>query len=99
MNKLDLKITTIATKDMETIADYIALDNKNAAIKLLRQFYKSFEKLSEYPNIGIKRPDFTYKNVKFYVVKKQYLIIYTIIEDTIHILRVLTTYMDICSML
>ena len=99
MNKLDLQITEIATKDMETIADYIAKDNKSAAIKILKQFYKSFEKLSAYPNIGIKRPDFTYKNVKFYVVKKQYLIIYTTIEDTIHILRILATYQDICSML
>lgn len=99
MNNLKLIIENKAESDMELIADYIAKDNKKAASKMLKQFYKSFEKLSEYPNIGIKRLDFTYKNVKFYVVKKHYLIIYTIIEDSIHILRVLTAYQDICDLL
>lgn len=99
MNKLKLIIENKAESDMESIADYIAKDNKKAASETLKQFYKSFEKLSEYPNIGIKRPDFTYKDVKFYVIKKHYLIIYTVIEYTIHILRVLTAYQDICALL
>lgn len=99
MNNLKLIIEIKAESDMELIADYIAKDNKKAASKMLKQFYKSFEKLSEYPNIGIKRLDFTYKDVKFYVVEKHYLIIYTIIEDSIHILRVLTAYQDICGLL
>lgn len=99
MNKLDLIIENKAESDLELIADFIAKDNKNAAIKMLKQFYKTFEKLSEYPNIGIKRPDFTYKDVKFYVVKKHYLIVYTIIEDSIHILRVLAAYQNICALL
>ncbi|SRR5574344_68139 len=99
MNNLKLIIENKAESDLELIADHIAKDNKKAAIKMLKLFYKSFDKLSEYPNIGIKRPDFTYKDVKFYVVKKHYLIIYTIIEDTIHILRVLTAYQDICNLL
>ncbi len=99
MSKLKLIIEIKAESDMELIADYIAKDNKNVASKMLKQFYKSFEKLSEYPNIGIKRPNFTYKDVKFYVIKKHYLIIYTIVEDTIHILRVLTAYQDICALL
>ena len=99
MNKLKIVIENKAESDMELVADYIAKDNKNAAIKMLKQFYKSFEKLAVHPNIGVKRPDFTYKDVKFYVVKKHYLIIYTIIGDTIHILRVLTAYQDICNLL
>lgn len=37
-------------------------------------------------------------DVKFYVVKKNYLIVYRIIDDkTLRILRVLTTYQDICA--
>lgn len=99
MNRLKLVIENKAEFDMELIADYIAKDNKNAASKLLKHFYKAFEKLSAYPNIGTKRLDFTYKDVKFYVTKKHYLIIYTIIEDSIHILRVLTAYQDICALL
>ena len=99
MNKLKMIIENKAESDMELIADYIAKDNKSAANKLLKQFYKSFKKLSEFPDIGIKRLDFTYKDVKFYVVKKHYLIIYTIVDDSIHILRVLAAYQDICSLL
>lgn len=99
MNKLELLIENKAESDMELIADFIAKDNKNAAIKMLKQFYNAFEKLSEYPNIGIKRLDFTYKDVRFYVIKKNYLIVYAIVEDTIHILRILTAYQDICSQL
>jgi len=40
MNKLDLKIKSIALEDMEKIADYIATDNKSAALKILKLFYK-----------------------------------------------------------
>jgi addiction module RelE/StbE family toxin len=99
MSKLKLIIENKAESDMALIADFIAKDNKNAAIKMLKQFYKTFEKLLEYPNIGIQRLDFTYKDVKFYVVQKHYLIIYTTDKDTLHILRVLTTYQDICTLL
>ena len=60
INKLKFIIENKAESDMELIADYIAKDNKSAASKMLKKFYKSFEKLSEYLNIGIKRPDFTY---------------------------------------
>ena len=36
-------------------------------------------------------------DVKFYVVKKNYLIVYRIIDkEKLRILRVLTTYQDIC---
>lgn len=98
MSKLTLIIENKAETDLELIAEYIAKDNKTAANKMLKHFYRSFEKLSKYPNIGFKRIDFGYKDVKFYVVKKHYLVAYTIVNDAIHILRVLTTYRDICSL-
>ena len=36
MNKLDLKIKSVALEDMEKIADYIANDNKSASLKMLK---------------------------------------------------------------
>lgn len=99
MNRLNLKITETATSDMEIIADYIALDNKNAAIKMLKLFQKSFNSLCTHPNIGTKRQDFTHRDVLFFTIKKRYLIIYNFDKNNLVILRVLTTYMDICSML
>ncbi len=97
MNKFDLVIENTAERDIYIIADYIAKDNKKAALKLVKEFYKSFEMFCLQPNAGFVRKDFTYRNVRFYVVKRKYLIIYTIIDSSIHILRVLSTYQDICS--
>lgn len=99
MNKLDLIIENAAETDMITIAEYISEDKKSAAAKMLKVFYTTFEKLSNYPEIGFSRPDFTYKDVKFFVVKKHYLIVYKTTKNEIHILRVLSSYQDICSML
>ena len=100
MNDLELEITSKAYNDIEIISDYIAKDNKIAAQKFVRLFDKTFETLCKYPNLGKSRGDFTYLNVKFYVVKKNYLIVYRIIDNkTLRILRVLTTYQEICSIL
>jgi plasmid stabilization system protein ParE len=65
---------------------------------MMELFYKTFKMLLKHPNIGNSRPDFTYLDVKFHVVKKNYLIVYRIIDDKkLRILRVLTTYQDVCS--
>lgn len=99
MNNLNLIIENAAEIDMATLSAYIAKDNKSAATKILKLFYASFEKLSAYPELGFSRPDFTYNDVKFFVVKKHYLIVYKITNDEIHILRVLSAYQDICALL
>ena len=98
MNNLELEITGKAYNDMELISEFIARDNKTAANKMLKLFYKTFETFLKHPNIGKSKPDFTYLDVKFYVVKKNYLIVYRIIDNKkIRILRVLTTYQDVCA--
>ena len=98
MSNLELEITSKAYNDMEIISDFIAKDNKSAANKMVKLFYKTFEMFLTHPNIGKIRKDFTYMDVKFCVVKKNYLIVYRIIDDKkLRILRVLTTYQDVCS--
>lgn len=99
MNKLDLIIENSAERDIYFIADYIANYNKKAASKLVKEFYKTFKFFCLHPNIGFERKDFTYRNVRFYVVKKNYLIVNAVIDNYIHILRVLSAYQDICSIL
>lgn len=100
MNNFKLEITSKAYNDIEIISDYIAKDNKNVAVKIVKLFYKTFETLCKHPNLGTTRDDFTYLDVKFFVVKKNYLVIYRIIDNkTLRILRILTTYPDICSIL
>lgn len=97
MNNYSLIIENAAQKDMLLIADYIAIDNKKAALQLVKTFYGKFSLLCSNPNIGTIRKDFTYKNVRFYVIKKRYLVVYTIVDNSLHILRVLSSYQDICS--
>ena len=99
MSKLTLRILDKAEEDMTLIGNYIARDNINAATNLLKQFYATFKTLSEYPNLGYKRPDFTYQDVRFYVVRKNYLILYKVEQNTLFILRVFPAYQDICSLL
>jgi len=98
MNNLELEITSKAYNDMEIISEFIVQDNKTAANKMMELFYKTFKMLLKQPNIGNSRPDFTYLDVKFYVIKKNYLIVYRIIDNKkLRILKVLTTYQDVCS--
>jgi len=98
MNSLSLEVTSKASSDIGIILEYIAQENKPAANKLATLFHETFETLCVHPHLGKKREDFTYMDVKFYVVKKKFLIVYRIINGNfLRILRVLTTYQDICS--
>ncbi len=99
MSKFNLIIEHSAEIDINQIADYIAEDNKKAALKTVKEIYKGFRLLCSHPNVGFEREEFTYRKVKFYIIKKHYLVVYTVIKNSIHILRVLTTYQDICTKL
>ncbi len=100
MNKLNLEITSKALSDIEVITDYIAQDNKSAARKLSKDFYKHFENLCKHPNLGKEKESFIYLNAKFYIIKRNYIIVYRLIEkNTLRILRILNSCQDICSLL
>ena len=45
-------ITGVAKEDITKIAEYIAVDNRNASIKIVDDFYKTFELLSNFPETG-----------------------------------------------
>lgn len=99
MNNKNYIIKSKALADIQTITDYIAQDKKSAALEFIDLLNKSFEKLSEFPDLGVTRKDFTYLDVKFYIIKKRYLVVYNIEEEKVCILRVLTSYQDICNKL
>lgn len=96
MNKL--VITEQAYNDIDLIVGYISNNNKPASKKILKLLHQACYLLVEFPNIGIKRPDFTYKNIMFYIVAKKYLIAYQIRQNEVLILRILSAYQDICSL-
>lgn len=91
-------LTEEAKNDLIEIGDYISLDNPTAAINMMIKFKEIFENLVLTPKLGHKRKDLTNKNVRFWSLKN-YLIIYQINEDTIIILRILSGYRDIATLL
>jgi len=99
MNKLKLNITEQAKADIRLITRYIAKDNKFAAKEMSVYLSGICEKITEFPDIGTLRPDFTYKNYRFLTVKKHYVIAYRVEGSDLFISRVLATYRDICTLL
>lgn len=90
-------VTGSAQKDIKQIAEYVAIDNLTASIKLTKSFYDTFERLTKMPQSGYIRSDWTNdKNTRFCNVKK-YIIVYKIneIQKSINILRVLSAYRNI----
>ncbi len=99
MNNLNLIITEQAYNDINLIVDYIAKDNNKVAKKFLEFLIKSCRTLTKFPNLGKKRPDFSYKNTLFYIIKKRYIIAYKTQQENLYILRVLSSYQDICKLI
>jgi len=98
MNKL-VFITDIAKEDITKIAEYIATDNKSASVKIVDDFYKAFELLSNFPETGSMKDDIKDKTIRIYTMKKNFAIVYRILNDKIEILRVLTRYQNIFAIL
>ncbi len=61
MNKLKLKITEQAQFDIKQITEYIAKENIKSAREMAVYLYEICGMLAEFPQIGVSRPDFTYK--------------------------------------
>ena len=99
MNNLKLNITDKAKEDIIKITEYIANDNKMASKALSEYLYNICKNLTIFPDMGVSRPDFTYKDFKFFTIKKRFIIAYYIKDNNLYISRVLTNYQDICSLL
>ena len=96
---LKVLITDSAKDDINTVFDYIAIDNKTAAINIIDTFYKVFELLSDYPETGTLKNDLADKTVRIYSIKKNFVIAYRIRDNKIEILRILTRYQNIFAVL
>jgi len=98
MNKIVL-ITNLAKEDISNITEYIAVDNKIASVKIVDDFYKVFDLLSNFPETGSIKNDINDKTVRIYTIKKNFAIVYRILNDKVEILRVLTRYQNIFAIL
>lgn len=64
-----------AFDDLQSIWDFIAADNAEAADKLMDEFFEVFESLARWPGQGHTRVDLTNRDVRFWPVGS-YLIVY-----------------------
>lgn len=83
-------------EDLKNIKEYIAEDNEETAVKVIREIYTQFEKIQQFPYMGTdlaKRVSFRtdYK----YVVCGNYVVLYKTRKEYIEIYRVVNRYQDI----
>ena len=87
-----------ALDDLQIIRDFIALDNGEAAERIVDQFFETFERLAVWPKTGHVRTDLTVKSVRFWPVGS-YLVVYRDHSDGIQIVAVLHGSRDVPSVL
>jgi len=99
MNNLKLVITEDVYSDMDIISGYIGKDDVNAAKNFIKDLFGIFDTLVKFPNIGVHKRGIKDKNVKIYIHKKRYLVVYKVGKDHLVILKVSNSYTDIYNIL
>lgn len=82
-------LTPAAEDDLFEIWSFIARDNVVAADRLEVDFFDTFERLANRPDLGHFRRDLTDKPVRFFSVRGTYLIVYDPAAEPLEIIRVL----------
>ncbi len=87
-----------AAADLEEIAEYIASENVDAAIRVLAEIRKAMERLTDTPEIGHSREDLTSEPFRFWPVRR-YLVIYRASPEAVEVSRVLHGARDVEAIL
>ncbi len=82
-------LTPEAIQDIEGIWLYIARDNTDAADTLENSIHEACAQMAEFPFMGHTRNDLTDRPVRFWLVKRNYLIVYNPASTPLKVLRVL----------
>ena len=88
-----------ANKDIEDVFYYIAKENPVAAKETIQKLFSTFKFLSENPGIGHSREDLTKRNLRFFTVKKHYMVVYKQFDNKIEITRVISSYRNVGKVL
>jgi len=87
-----------AAADLEEIAEYIASENVDAAIRVLAEIRQGMDRLKDAPEIGHSREDLTSEPLRFWPVRR-YLIIYRASPEAVEVSRVLHGARDVEAIL
>lgn len=94
---LSIIFSDSAQEDLTNLWCYIALDNPDAADRVLAKLVGAAERLAAFPKIGKIRP-LGSDNLRAFPVLK-FLLIYTVEGEVVHIVRVLHGMRDIDAVL
>jgi plasmid stabilization system protein ParE len=86
-----------ARDDLQEIWAYIAGENPGAADRLEEDIYEACELLARNPHAGHKRPDLTDEPVRFWPVRRRYLLIFLPETEPLKIVRILHGARDASS--
>jgi len=78
-----------ALSDLNEIAEYIALDNFDAAARLVQEVFSAVERLESHPKSGRRPPELERKSVYREVIVGPCRIFYRVENDTVYILYVM----------
>jgi plasmid stabilization system protein ParE len=92
------RLTERAEADVEAIADFIAGDSVDAAVKVVLALEDAFVLLASRPGIGHMREDLTDRPLKFWSVYS-YLVVYDPAGDPLTIVAVLHGARDVAQIL
>jgi antitoxin ParD1/3/4/toxin ParE1/3/4 len=92
------RLTKRAEADVEAIADFIAGDSVDAAMKVLLAIEDAFVLLASRPGIGHTREDLTDRPLKFWSVYS-YLVVYDPVGDPLTVVAVLHGARDVAQVL
>lgn len=92
------RLTERAKADVEAIADFIAADSIDAALKVVHALEEAFVLLASRPGIGHARDDLTDRPLNFWSVYS-YLVVYEPAADPLTIVAVLHRARDVAQIL
>lgn len=90
---LDVFFSESSIVDLEQIRDYIAEENRDAAIQLLDDIEATCECFAHNPRIGTQRDDLL-PGIRLFPVRKTYAVFYRIHHESIEIVRVVHARQD-----
>ena len=99
MSSVSYALTPSAKADLEEIWCFIAEDNPEEADRLEADIYEACEMLTTHPEMGSKRAAWTDKPVRFWPVRRNYLIVYVPESVPLEILRIFNAARDVPNLM
>ncbi len=90
----EFRLTPPAIADLEAIADYLAEQaDLSRADRFLRQADQKFNRIAKFPKLGKSRPE-VFPGLRSLPLDS-YLVLYTVSDESVEILRVVSGYRDL----